>query len=547
MKRIFLFLFVFVSTSFSLDGLSLYWTVKLTGDTVTVGRMRYNNDSIVNWSTEVADSFNYRIPHWKPTYTRDSIMQYLNVDSIRHNPDIDSIRGNPFVDSIKATYGDFALFDTINATYGNFTLFDTVKTSAIRGNPDVDSLKGSIIMDTLTIDSVRISKASIDTVSKFKTTTITLDTLKASSANGLKINDDGGNGIFIKDSGNVGIGTSTPLYTLEITKNKAAETSLAVFNNNSSGSAHLRVGYDSTFHYDIYRDGSSSNIIHNNTQSGNLLWQVQAVELMRLTNSSGLGLGTATPLTVNGVVYTASHHLNVLSTTKPSRICVEGSSSGQLMLTDRGAPANYRTASIISDGGYLQLNTINDAGSGLTKAVIDLSTGYVGIDTTSPGSKLHVAGSIRARDTVHANVISTVKLDVDSIIHGNVVSSDTLIVERVNLQFFRLENSSAGGQLDSIYGDSLIFTRSSMCPVPENPAATRDTITIINNPIKNSTYGDLVILRGNSVGDTITVKKGGNLQINSDFELNTFGDVIVLMYYNYPYGSWYEISRSDND
>jgi hypothetical protein len=61
------------------------------------------------------------------------------------------------------------------------------------------------------------------------------------------------------------VGTLTGLV---VTNNQASATNLDVFNNNSSGSAGIRVGYDSTNHLRIYRLGSAADFYYNATQSG---------------------------------------------------------------------------------------------------------------------------------------------------------------------------------------------------------------------------------------------------------------------------------------
>ena len=76
--------------------------------------------------------------------------------------------------------------------------------------------------------------------------------------------------ITIANTGNVGINTTSPAYTLDITKNFVGDNALAVFNNINSGTvakASLKVGYDSNNHLEIYRLGGAAPIYYDTKQS----------------------------------------------------------------------------------------------------------------------------------------------------------------------------------------------------------------------------------------------------------------------------------------
>ena len=90
--------------------------------------------------------------------------------------------------------------------------------------------------------------------------------------------------------------------------------------------------------------------------------------------NDSVGIGTATPLAVNGVTFTGTHLM--LKGAAHTRIVAEGGSSGQVLLTDLGADANTKTKFIFSDGGKLQFGSTNDAGSNTMQMQID-STGAV--------------------------------------------------------------------------------------------------------------------------------------------------------------------------
>lgn len=74
-------------------------------------------------------------------------------------------------------------------------------------------------------------------------------------------------------------------------------------------------------------------------------------------------------------------------------------------------------------------------------------------------------------------------------------------------------------------------------------AAASDNLDTIN--ATGLTGAGLVILRAESSGRTIVLKDGtGNLRLAGDFSLDHSRDTITLFGLG---GTWYEISRSDND
>ena len=115
---------------------------------------------------------------------------------------------------------------------------------------------------------------------------------------------------------NVGIQTNDPQYELDVTHNHAGDTSIASFNSNSSGSAHLRVGYDAANHYDIYRDGASADIIHNATQNtANVIWQIAADEKLRIASTGYVGIGANNPTTILDIEEAGVASLTLTNTT----------------------------------------------------------------------------------------------------------------------------------------------------------------------------------------------------------------------------------------
>ncbi len=163
------------------------------------------------------------------------------------------------------------------------------------------------------------------------------------------LSGDGGNeGIYVDASGNVGIGTTSPVYKLEVNAGRI----IGVQNAEPYG---LGLKYNFTTN-GIWLGGTSDQALAFSGWGGN--------ELMRLTQTGNVGIGTASPSTkfhVNGnAIFNGDLSLN------------KGASSVAYIYFD--------------DQFSLAKNGVGE------KLRID-SSGNVGIGTTSPGYKLQIQNS----------------------------------------------------------------------------------------------------------------------------------------------------------
>jgi hypothetical protein len=211
--------------------------------------------------------------------------------------------------------------------------------------------------------------------------------------------------MVIDYDGNVGIGTTSPIYALDVD---------GVIRNNSS---IIMTGGN------LYNQSSYLNIESQHT-SGYFRFRLNVggtggVDVMRISNNGNVGIGTTAPLSALNVQQT--YALGTSNTThfRPQLI-VGGGSGGNIsgIGINNGGLHNHLTCGSLyyknisgyyGINGYLGLAVTNNAvhsGDGfgitegeletLTHLAITSSTGYVGIGMTNPSEKLDVNGVVRA-------------------------------------------------------------------------------------------------------------------------------------------------------
>jgi len=210
--------------------------------------------------------------------------------------------------------------------------------------------------------------------------TINPSIVQAPDANGLKLYEDGGAGIFVKDGGNVGIGTTGPLYALDVAStNVGAMTSLALRNTSDTAisSARMLIAVGGTSAADPFIRFDTSGL-------GNV-WAVgldnSDGDSFKISNGNTLGSGDKLTITTGGNVG--------IGTTGPGALLEVAGSSGNFQvsgvgnqITFTGATTNYIRAS--NAVGALRFRTGGD-----TDRMTILAGGDVGIGTTGPDRLLH--------------------------------------------------------------------------------------------------------------------------------------------------------------
>ncbi len=205
---------------------------------------------------------------------------------------------------------------------------------------------------------------------------------------------DSNNNIYY-NSGNVGIGTTSPLYPLDINTNNST---VANFKSSASGTSDWGLRFDSIKAWMGFKsfavNGGGVNDFGIATGSGgNLLFGTNGgAEVMRLTTDGKVGIGTASPSAALSIV---SPNVNGLG------VGYQGSGSNRLMF----AAEFGGTTSAESNVGFIGYGPTSAGGSARSiafgaytgsewKEVLRMqSGGNVGIGTTDPSTPLSMGGS----------------------------------------------------------------------------------------------------------------------------------------------------------
>jgi hypothetical protein len=219
------------------------------------------------------------------------------------------------------------------------------------------------------------------------------------------------------NGGNVGIGTNNPSELLHVFKSAASGTLILVENssNTNGAQAGFRAKNDSgdLVQVGIYGSGMSAyGPIGSNesylygTKSLTLMTDNASAiikfspggnaERMRITANGSVGVGTATPNTVGTLElgqfgYKGFHFLN---SGGGARLTVTGAGNASSDFIDSSAAANQRWFLLQNISGKAYYRGVSDTGGiNYELMTFDLSTGNIGIGTTSPGPRLDVAGA----------------------------------------------------------------------------------------------------------------------------------------------------------
>jgi hypothetical protein len=196
---------------------------------------------------------------------------------------------------------------------------------------------------------------------------------------------------ILMGGGNVGIGTSSPSEELTI---RASVPKIQI--EDSDGTNQYGQFYHSA--------GSTTILARNNTSDGTIVFQkydgTTTDETMRIDSSGNVGIGTSSPEATVHIQKASAGARGATLVIDNNAASTVGNESQITFLTDAGASvagiANARIKVINTNAGSgaadLTFTTWSGSAEG-ERLRID-SSGNVGIGTSSPSQKLHVAGNI---------------------------------------------------------------------------------------------------------------------------------------------------------
>jgi hypothetical protein len=235
-------------------------------------------------------------------------------------------------------------------------------------------------------------------------------------------------GTTTSTTNNVGVGTTTPIYPITVVKDQAGATAVVAINRADTTGAQASVGVSRTL------DWSSKYLSFGVTApsfgvpglNDTALFHSAGVPLkfgsetandilfftngynntrMTITGAGNVGIGAATPGVLNGFNYAPyiPLHIQALGGAVAS-VAVDSAAAGSgFVINDSSQPLDNRMWSMSqgAGGGKLTFATHTDAGVKSDKLVLDRS-GNVGVGTSAPTARLHVAGDIRVDGNINA-------------------------------------------------------------------------------------------------------------------------------------------------
>ncbi len=191
-------------------------------------------------------------------------------------------------------------------------------------------------------------------------------------------------------SGNAGVGTTSPETALQVIGNDHLRGVLRLRNIGSTGFSGVEYerGSDGAVTAYVGLDGNNGFFRFNSINNHPIAFLTESIERMRISSNGNIGIGTANP--------TAKLH-------------VVGSSN-QFVMFERNGKALYLNANWSDGNAYAQVAPRSSDNMGLSLSSKDTNpeyllvttSGNVGIGTTTPSNKLHVAGNITVDGNINA-------------------------------------------------------------------------------------------------------------------------------------------------
>lgn len=190
--------------------------------------------------------------------------------------------------------------------------------------------------------------------------------------NGITLIQDNANFFWDNTNKRLGIGTTGPQGKLDVFAGGANNVRAILTTDNDQLTLKARrEDFPQYVHLNIYF--SSLSLRQGGTPAKGI----------EIDTNGNVGIGTTSPGLLGATQFVAvGLHVNAST---HGRIVGEGSTQAELLLRNSGASANQRIKGVTSDGGLLQLRSLDDDGTVRNHVTID-NSGNVGIGTTNFGT-----------------------------------------------------------------------------------------------------------------------------------------------------------------
>ncbi len=183
----------------------------------------------------------------------------------------------------------------------------------------------------------------------------------------------------VANSGNVGIGTASPSYGLDVTGTGRLTSTFAW---GTSGATYMyTIGGTQRYGYST----ANANVLYSGGSGGLTIWnQADSSELVRITDSGNVGIGTTSPYKHLSISSSANSDTSVVIANTHASFSAAVSSTYQTA-TKRFDAGLLGNSNSVAPNSYYIYDSNNDAFRFIVGA-----TGNIGVGTTSPTNKLSI-------------------------------------------------------------------------------------------------------------------------------------------------------------
>lgn len=342
--------------------------------------------------------------------------------------------------------------------------------------------------------------------------------------------------IYLQYGGRVGLGTTLPTETLQVTGKLYADTQLLGNSNDSQ-----------TIPSFSFKEDSNTGIFHPSNDT--LGFTTAGNEKMRIDTSGNVGIGTSNPLYKLDVAgnsrfatstsfsgYEANRALNLIGTNAVMRIWrPSGGDPSFELISGTSSNAGLSSGNTIWDvytnaGNFLIRDRTPTAGNGAGRIMID-STGKVGIGTSSPLFRLDIAGDVYASSNIRSSA-GTLGPAFTLIPDG--AYADVTVGEKLALNStLEAGNPASNASMPLFYGNSFIYQDAS----GENMAWNQARLLFRGCPLIAATS-----TTDFTIQDFVSTRTPQYSNITSTFTLSNPGRDIGYVTYATP---WFPSSTSE--